>query len=138
VVGALLPGDNVTRHPHISRPVEESKVEEGGVFVSLSAENLLVTLPTPDFSMPYNVICLVCTVVALAFGPLHNICTKRLLLEPIKTDEKTGYLGRVRAAIGRLTSRFRRGDKSATATPSADQSAPSMSQPPPTKTTKVN
>jgi len=26
--------------------------------------------------MPYNVICLTCTVVALAFGPLHNITTK--------------------------------------------------------------
>uniref|UniRef100_A0A183J2F3 Neur_chan_LBD domain-containing protein n=1 Tax=Soboliphyme baturini TaxID=241478 RepID=A0A183J2F3_9BILA len=39
---------------------------------------LLVTLPTPDFSMPYNVICLVCTVVALAFGPIHNLTTKRM------------------------------------------------------------
>ena len=38
---------------------------------------MIITLPTPDFSMPYNVICLVCTVVALAFGPIHNITTKR-------------------------------------------------------------
>ncbi|XP_053610775.1 GPI transamidase component PIG-T [Plodia interpunctella] len=43
----------------------------------------MVSLPTPDFSMPYNVICLACTVVALAFGPLHNICTKELVLKPI-------------------------------------------------------
>ncbi|XP_013194759.2 GPI transamidase component PIG-T [Amyelois transitella] len=43
----------------------------------------MVSLPTPDFSMPYNVICLACTVVALAFGPLHNICTKELILKPI-------------------------------------------------------
>ncbi|CAG4965327.1 unnamed protein product [Colias eurytheme] len=42
----------------------------------------MVSLPTPDFSMPYNVICLACTVVALAFGPLHNICTKELVLKP--------------------------------------------------------
>ncbi|KAG7310932.1 hypothetical protein JYU34_003772 [Plutella xylostella] len=42
----------------------------------------MVSLPTPDFSMPYNVICLACTVVALAFGPLHNICTKELGLKP--------------------------------------------------------
>ncbi|VVC90523.1 unnamed protein product [Leptidea sinapis] len=41
----------------------------------------MVSLPTPDFSMPYNVICLACTVVALAFGPLHNICTKELVLK---------------------------------------------------------
>lgn len=45
--------------------------------VTLHTEILLVTLPTPDFSMPYNVICLACTVVALAFGPLHNHTTKR-------------------------------------------------------------
>ena len=44
--------------------------------VQLYTESLLVNLPTPDFSMPYNVICLSCTVVALAFGPLHNITTK--------------------------------------------------------------
>lgn len=41
---------------------------------------LLINLSTPDFSMPYNVICLTCTVVALAFGPIHNITTKRLQL----------------------------------------------------------
>ena len=62
--------------------------------VTLYSETLLVTLPTPDFSMPYNVICLglsvtftyivttsvyvACTVAALAFGPIHNITTKSL------------------------------------------------------------
>ncbi|KAG5463534.1 MAG: GPI transamidase component PIG-T, partial [Olpidium bornovanus] len=30
--------------------------------------NLLVSLPTPDFSMPYNVITLTCTLVALFLG----------------------------------------------------------------------
>merc|ERR1712018_186287 len=50
------------------------------VLVNLYTESLLVILPTPDFSMPYNVICLTCTVVALAFGPLHNITTKSLTL----------------------------------------------------------
>merc|ERR1711902_42547 len=61
------------------------------VVVQLYTESLLVNLPTPDFSMPYNVICLTCTVVALAFGPLHNITTKSLTLEkdiPISTSTK--------------------------------------------------
>lgn len=49
-----------------------------GYIVSIRTESLLITLPTPDFSMPYNVICLACTVVALAFGPIHNFSTKRL------------------------------------------------------------
>lgn len=52
-----------------------------GYLVQVRTETMLITLPTPDFSMPYNVICLACTVVALAFGPLHNITTKRLVLK---------------------------------------------------------
>lgn len=51
-----------------------------GYVVQIRTESLLITLPTPDFSMPYNVICLACTIVALAFGPLHNITTKRIIL----------------------------------------------------------
>lgn len=38
-----------------------------------------MSLPTPDFSMPYNVICLACTVVAIAFGSLHNLTTRRFV-----------------------------------------------------------
>jgi len=56
------------------------------VLVQLYTESLLVSLPTPDFSMPYNVICLACTVVALAFGPLLNLTTKTLQVE----EESTG------------------------------------------------
>ncbi|KAG8231901.1 hypothetical protein J437_LFUL011370 [Ladona fulva] len=65
-----------------------------GYIVQLRTEVLLVSLPTPDFSMPYNVICLACTVVALAFGPLHNITTKRLMLTNI---QKRGALDWIRS-----------------------------------------
>ena len=54
------------------------------VVVQLYTESLLVNLPTPDFSMPYNVICLTCFVLALAFGTLHNITTKTLTLVETK------------------------------------------------------
>lgn len=53
-------------------------------FVRIYTETLLVSLPTPDFSMPYNVICLACTVVALAFGPIHNIATNALTVVEVK------------------------------------------------------
>lgn len=59
-----------------------------GYLVQLRTETILISLPTPDFSMPYNVICLACTAVALAFGPLHNISTKRLVLKPVKEGWK--------------------------------------------------
>lgn len=57
-------------------------------FVQIRTEALLISLPTPDFSMPYNVICLTCTVVALAFGPIHNISTKKIVIRD-KKGKKT-------------------------------------------------
>ena len=50
-----------------------------GKFVQLKTESLLVTLPTPDFSMPYNVICLTCTVIAIAFGSVYNLTTRNFV-----------------------------------------------------------
>ncbi|GAU91759.1 hypothetical protein RvY_03955 [Ramazzottius varieornatus] len=49
-------------------------------FLRLYTEALLVNLPTPDFSMPYNVICMTCTVLALAFGPIHAYTSKSLVV----------------------------------------------------------
>lgn len=58
-------------------------------FVRIHTQTLLVSLPTPDFSMPYNVICLVSTVVSLAFGPIHNLTTKRTrIARQTQTEEK--------------------------------------------------
>ncbi|TRY80979.1 hypothetical protein TCAL_02962 [Tigriopus californicus] len=65
--------------------------------VRIFTESLLINLPTPDFSMPYNVICLACTVVALAFGPLHNITTKDLRLDV--GPEPEGIVQRVKAKV---------------------------------------
>lgn len=48
---------------------------------SLRTSSALLTLPTPDFSMPYNVIILTSTVMALAFGTLFNLLVKRLVTE---------------------------------------------------------
>ncbi|KAJ5273739.1 Gpi16 subunit GPI transamidase component [Penicillium angulare] len=41
--------------------------------------SLLLPLPTPDFSMPYNVIILTSTVIALAFGTIFNILVRRVV-----------------------------------------------------------
>lgn len=40
---------------------------------------LLLALPVPDFSMPFNVICFVMTTVSLCFGPIHSFSTKMLV-----------------------------------------------------------
>eukprot|EP00250_Pteridium_aquilinum_P030640 c4176_g1_i1 orf=378-2543(+) len=46
--------------------------------VQLYTEVLLVPLATPDFSMPYNVVTLTCTVLALYFGSILNILRRRI------------------------------------------------------------
>lgn len=87
VISTQLPiGTNYTSIPIDASLYEESfNASRPSYFLRIHTESLLINLPTPDFSMPYNVICLACTVVALAFGPLHNMTTKRLVLR--KEDE---------------------------------------------------
>lgn len=53
----------------------------GAVSVStyLRTTSLLLPLPTPDFSMPYNVIILTSTVMALAFGMIFNLLVRRFV-----------------------------------------------------------
>uniref|UniRef100_A0A2P2I5M2 GPI transamidase component PIG-T-like n=1 Tax=Hirondellea gigas TaxID=1518452 RepID=A0A2P2I5M2_9CRUS len=80
--------------------LEKLQVSAGPSFVRIHTETLLVSLPTPDFSMPYNVICLACTVVALAFGPIHNITTKRLTLKKIDTSKS--FMSKLSSKLKRI------------------------------------
>jgi phosphatidylinositol glycan class T len=79
VISTLLPSK--TKSNYILRSLNSFSLNQSlsvpsDGFVRLYSESLLVNLPTPDFSMPFNVICLGCTAVALAFGGLHNLTTK--------------------------------------------------------------
>ncbi|KAI9436413.1 GPI transamidase component PIG-T [Lactarius psammicola] len=65
------------------------------VFVPLDAPHrriytpaLLVDLATPDFSMPYNVIIMSSTLIALIFGSLFNMLIRRFVV--IEVDSKAG------------------------------------------------
>ena len=44
---------------------------------------LLVDLATPDFSMPYNVIIMSCTLIALIFGSVFNLLTRKFVVTKI-------------------------------------------------------
>ncbi|KAH9425844.1 hypothetical protein DERP_005063 [Dermatophagoides pteronyssinus] len=46
----------------------------------LYTEPLIIMMPTPDFSMPYNVICLVSTALSIAFGPIYNLTTRKVMI----------------------------------------------------------
>ncbi|TVY52164.1 GPI transamidase component GPI16, partial [Lachnellula cervina] len=47
--------------------------------VAIRTTSLLLPLPTPDFSMPYNVIILTSTVMALSFGFVFNLLVRRFV-----------------------------------------------------------
>ena len=64
----------------------------------LRTTSLLLPLPTPDFSMPYNVIILTSTVIALAFGNIFNLLVRRF----VGADEVEGHdVKKIKAMIGR-------------------------------------
>ncbi|PIA19047.1 Gpi16 subunit, GPI transamidase component, partial [Coemansia reversa NRRL 1564] len=44
--------------------------------VHVYTELFLASLPTPDFSMPYNVVSISCTILALFFGRVFNLLTR--------------------------------------------------------------
>lgn len=73
---------------------------DGNVYIRTTS--LLLTLPTPDFSMPYNVIILTSTVMALAFGSIFNLLVRRF----VGADEVQGWdLGVLRGWVVRLWDR---------------------------------
>lgn len=45
--------------------------------IRITTPTLLLTMPLPDFTMPYNVITLTCTAVALFFGSMFNLLYRR-------------------------------------------------------------
>ena len=80
--------------------------------VFLRTTSLLLPLPTPDFSMPYNVIILTSTVMALAFGSVFTMLVRRF----VGADEVQGYdfrkiKARVRGRLMVLRDRIRGGEK---------------------------
>nr|SVE93542.1 EOG090X043F [Scapholeberis mucronata] len=101
IISALLPvGRNWTGIPrHVSTFDESWNVSQSGYFVRIHTETLVVAMATPDFSMPYNVICLACTVVALAFGPLYNLTTKRLVVK--ETTGGGGLISKIKTVFGK-------------------------------------
>lgn len=50
--------------------------------------------------MPYNVICLACTVVAIAFGSFHNLSSRRF--EAVDPKKNPGLIGKVKAMLAKL------------------------------------
>jgi phosphatidylinositol glycan class T len=93
----------------LSSSGESAGARRRGVYVRTTT--LLLPLPTPDFSMPYNVIILTSTVMALGFGSIYNILVRRFVapdeVPPARMRVVLGALalrlsGRLRGVVARL------------------------------------
>lgn len=78
--------------------LDADKMQKG---IYLRTTSILLPLPTPDFSMPYNVIILTSTVMALGFGSIFNLLYRRF----VGADEIES--GKLRAVVLRARERIR-------------------------------
>ncbi|KAI9718772.1 MAG: hypothetical protein M1812_003946 [Candelaria pacifica] len=93
--------------PAIIRLITSSTSSSSSTPVFLRTTSLLLSLPTPDFSMPYNVIILTSTVMALAFGHIFNLLVRRFVgAEEVERWDLRMLKGRVRGRIDGLLVRF--------------------------------
>ncbi|KAK9994498.1 hypothetical protein SO802_024201 [Lithocarpus litseifolius] len=84
-----------------------SVVQEKSPVLSYT-EVLLVPLTTPDFSMPYNVITITCTVFALYFGSLLNVLRRRVGEEErILKNRASKKAGRLPQLLSQLSAKLR-------------------------------
>ncbi|WBW71385.1 pig-T, Gpi16 [Schizosaccharomyces osmophilus] len=68
----------------------------------LRTSALLMFIPTPDFSMPYNVIILTSTVMALTFGGSFNFLTRKIVpVSELPKSQKPSLLRRLRSKLKR-------------------------------------
>ncbi|EFC45008.1 predicted protein [Naegleria gruberi] len=67
----------------------------------LYSDSLLISLPTPDFSMPYNVITLTCTIIVLFFGSMFNLLIRRFNSR-YESDQSKSLLERLISFISKI------------------------------------
>lgn len=103
-LSALVPSTVQEKHDDMEdRPLFTTlfpSSDGSSYFVRLYTEPLLVNLPTPDFSMPYNVICLTCTVVAVGYGSFYNLLTRAF--QVVEEPASGGLVKRLANVIRKL------------------------------------
>lgn len=83
---------------------------------TLVTPKVLLTMATPDFTMPYNVITLTSTIIVLFYGTVFNICYRRFHRRPTPIDRlRTTIMRRGQQLWNVLVSLLGRRDHAATA-----------------------
>jgi GPI-anchor transamidase subunit T len=67
---------------------ENQSIDQGTRYPRIYTPILLVDLATPDFSMPYNVIILSCTLITLIFGSIFNLLTRKFVVVQLNSPTK--------------------------------------------------
>ncbi|PSN75454.1 GPI transamidase component GPI16 precursor [Corynespora cassiicola Philippines] len=93
--------------PAVIRLLSPQSEDHKGIY--LRTTSLLLPLPTPDFSMPYNVIILTSTVMALGFGNIFNLLVRRFVgADEAKTMGPGGLGGIIKGKVDRLKALFKK------------------------------
>ncbi|KAF1912190.1 GPI transamidase component GPI16 precursor [Ampelomyces quisqualis] len=93
--------------PAVIRILSPHTGDDKGIYVRTTS--LLLPLPTPDFSMPYNVIILTSTVMALGFGNIFNLLVRRFVgADEVPAGAAGGLKGILLGKVNRLKVLFGR------------------------------
>lgn len=94
-------------HGFAVEPAVVKVLENNATVYQMRTASLLLTLPTPDFSMPYNVIILTCTVMSLAFGTIFNLLTKKVVTEEeAELASKQSVLSKLKTKAGGIKAKL--------------------------------
>lgn len=74
---------------HSNLTTFDSNLEDEREVLRVYSRPLLIILPTPDFSMPYNVLCFVSSVLVAGFLQIFNFTTERLRCSLKKQNPET-------------------------------------------------
>ena len=92
--------------PAVIRFLNETDADGSSKDVYIRTTSLLLPLPTPDFSMPYNVIILTSTVMALAFGSIYNLLVRRFVgVDEAGDNRIRGLIKKISGGIAALKGR---------------------------------
>lgn len=95
----VLPGNN--------NNTTSGRKDENEKSTYLRTTSLLLPLPTPDFSMPYNVIILTSTVIAMGFGSIFNLLVRRFVAaDEVEAGGLAVLKERVRMRLGAVVARL--------------------------------
>lgn len=91
--------------PAVIRLLSPQVADNKGIYVRTTS--LLLPLPTPDFSMPYNVIILTSTVMALGFGNIFNLLVRRFVgVDEVQAIGAGGLKGILQEKFNRIKAKF--------------------------------